>query len=128
MAPRPSYCQDLERRQYGRDRRFINNENDNRVYNYPYRSQYDILQILLKREADVNPQSGFYSNALQTASTGGYFDIVQALLKAGADINAQSGKYSTALYAATEKGYQKIMEMLLSNSTQVGSRDSTIHG
>ncbi|KAF3384050.1 putative ankyrin repeat protein L25 [Talaromyces pinophilus] len=80
---------------------FLDNKSDDRLYNYPYRSQYDIVQILLKKGAD-------------------------ALFKAGADVNAQGSKYSTALYAATKKGYQEIVQMLLSNGAQVGSRESTI--
>jgi ankyrin repeat protein len=104
----------------------LDDESDDRVYDYPCGSQYDIVQILLERGADVNAQGGFYGNALQAASAGGHLDVVQALFKAGADVNAQGGKYSTALCAATEKGYQEIVQMLLSNGAQVGSRESTI--
>lgn len=94
-------------------------ESGDRVYDYPCGSQYDIVQILLERGAEVNAQGGFYGNALQAASAGGHLDVVQALLKAEADVNAQGGKYSTALCAATENGYQKIVQMLLSNGAQV---------
>ncbi|KAI4122622.1 MAG: hypothetical protein LQ338_005716, partial [Usnochroma carphineum] len=72
-----------------------------------------ILQILLKKGADVNAQSGHYGTALQAASCEGYGEIVNVLLKKGADVNAQSGHYGTALQAASCEGYSEIVNVLL---------------
>ncbi|KAL8875972.1 MAG: hypothetical protein Q9198_005748, partial [Flavoplaca austrocitrina] len=50
-----------------------------------------IVQILLKKGADVNAQGGRYGNALQAASRGGHDRVVQILLEKGANVNAQGG-------------------------------------
>ncbi|KAJ4401246.1 hypothetical protein N0V82_010880, partial [Gnomoniopsis sp. IMI 355080] len=72
-----------------------------------------VVQMLLDKGADVNTQGGFYGNALQAASEGGYKEIVQMLLDKGADVNTQGGRYSNALQAASREGHKEIIQMLL---------------
>lgn len=47
-----------------------------------------VVDKLLGYGADVNAQGGWYGNALQAASFGGYREIVQVLVDKGADVNA----------------------------------------
>ena len=53
--------------------------------------------MLLEKGADINIQSGQYSNTLYAASQGGYEKLVQMLLEKEADVNAQGGQYGNAL-------------------------------
>ena len=61
-----------------------------------YAGRGNIIQLLIKEEADVNAQGGFYGTALQAASDRGHEDIVRLLVEKDADINAQGGKYGDA--------------------------------
>ena len=67
------------------------------------------VNSLLKKGVDINVQSGFYGNALQAASQGGYEKLVQMLLEKGADVNMQGGYYGNALQSASQGGYKKLV-------------------
>ena len=43
-----------------------------------------MVKTLLDKDAEVNAQGGYYSNALQAASVRGHEQIVKMLLNAGA--------------------------------------------
>jgi hypothetical protein len=58
------------------------------------------VEMLLDKDADVNPQGGYYGNALQAASAGDYIKIVEMLLAKDVDVNAQGGVFRNALQAA----------------------------
>ncbi|KAF2629421.1 hypothetical protein BU25DRAFT_389615 [Macroventuria anomochaeta] len=83
--------------------------------------QYEVVQLLLDNNADVNVQGGRYGNALQAASAGGHEQIVKMLLDKGAnmlldndaDVNAQGGEYGNALQAASLEGHKEIVKVLL---------------
>ena len=51
--------------------------------------------MLLEKGADINMQGGFYGNALQAVSQGGYEKLVQMLLEKGADVNTHGGNIVT---------------------------------
>ena len=53
--------------------------------------------MLLDKGADINAQGGYFGNALQAVSYGGYDSVMQMLLDKGADINAQGGYFDNAL-------------------------------
>ena len=71
-----------------------------------------VVEILVKKDADVNAQGGEYGNALQAASVGGHEKVVQMLLDARADVNAQGGRYGTALQAALYGGREKVVKVV----------------
>jgi len=56
-----------------------------------------MIQLLFEKGADINTQDGYYRNALQTASTGGYGKVVQLLFEKGTDVNTQDDYYRNAL-------------------------------
>ncbi len=68
-----------------------------------------MVEILIKRGADVNAQGGQYGNALQAVSFGGYEKVVQMLLEKGAEVNAQGGRYGNALQAVSFGGYENVV-------------------
>lgn len=73
-----------------------------------------VTKLLLDVGADVNAQSGEYSNALYAASSRGYEAIVKLLLDKDADVNAQGRPYSNALHAAAYGGHEQLLELLIS--------------
>jgi ankyrin repeat protein len=83
------------------------------------RGQDKIVELLLRKGADVNTQGGYYGNALQAASAGGYDKTVELLLNLGADINMEGGKYGNALQAASEGGRHKTVKLLTSKGADV---------
>ena len=83
---------------------------------------YELVQILLENEANVNTQGGRYGNALQAASYGGYDRVVQMLLEKGADVNMRGGKHSTALCVASDYGHDKVVQILLEKGADVNAQ------
>ncbi len=84
---------------------------------------YELVQILLENEVDVNTQGGKYGNALQAASYKGYDRIVQTLLETKVIINKKGGEYSTTLLAASRWGHDKVVLMLLEKGANVYAKD-----
>jgi len=75
--------------------------------------EFDIVELLLDKGADVNAQGGLYGNALQAAAMDGNFEIVILLLDKGAEVNAQGGLYGNALQAAAGRGHTATEKLLL---------------
>ncbi|KAA6409051.1 MAG: vegetative incompatibility het-e-1 [Lasallia pustulata] len=82
----------------------------------------ELVQLLLKNEADVNAQGGHFGNALQAASDGGHKSVVQLLLKNEADVNAQGGHFGNALQAASQGGHESVVQLLLKNEADVNAQ------
>ncbi len=55
------------------------------------RGYENIVQLLIKKGADVNAEGGEYGNALQAASEEGHENIVQLLIEMGTDVQALDG-------------------------------------
>jgi ankyrin repeat protein len=81
-----------------------------------------IVQMLLKKGADVNAQGGWFGNALQAASERGHDQVVQMLLEKGANVNAQSGWFGNALHAASYGGHDQVVQMLLEKGVNVNAQ------
>jgi uncharacterized protein len=75
----------------------------------------DVLDILLKKGADVNTKDSTGYTALIYASGKDNVDIVKKLLAKGANVNAKTYDGRTALMIAKEQGYSDIEELLKSN-------------
>ncbi|KAJ3833395.1 ankyrin repeat-containing domain protein [Lentinula raphanica] len=73
----------------------------------------ELVQLLLRNDADVNINGGYYGTALQAAISGGSKAVSQLLLKHNTDVNAKGGYYGTAIQAAAYTGYQDIVQLLL---------------
>ncbi|SLM37986.1 P-loop containing nucleoside triphosphate hydrolase [Lasallia pustulata] len=82
----------------------------------------ELVQLVLKNEADVNAQGGYCGNALQAASQEGHESVVQLLLKNGADVNAQGGWFGNALQAASRGGHDSVVQLLLKNEADVNAQ------
>ena len=62
----------------------VNEDDENGLrplYHATSRGDLSVVKLLLKEDADINAQGGFYGNALQAASVGGHEKIVKQLSK-----------------------------------------------
>jgi ankyrin repeat protein len=69
---------------------------------------------LLEKGADINAQSGRYSNVLQAASSEGHEFVVWFLLENGAGVDSQGNGCGNAFQAASHKDRVEIVCDLLS--------------
>ncbi|KAL8724372.1 MAG: hypothetical protein Q9166_007983 [cf. Caloplaca sp. 2 TL-2023] len=83
---------------------------------------WDWVNFLFEREANVNAQGYYYGTALQCAARSGNFELVQRLLSAGAEINILKGEHGTALRAAVVGGHEKVVDVLLQHDADVNLR------
>jgi NACHT domain/Ankyrin repeats (many copies)/Ankyrin repeats (3 copies) len=81
-----------------------------------------VVDLLLKKGANVNAQGGMYGNALQAASRAGQEEVVQMLLNKGAKVNAQGGAYGNALQAASSLGHENVVQILLNKGAEVNAQ------
>ncbi|KAJ5494822.1 hypothetical protein N7463_010909 [Penicillium fimorum] len=81
-----------------------------------------VVELLLKRGADIDAQGGHYGNALQAACAERHDNVAQMLLERGADINAQGGHYGNVLQAACAEGHDKIAQMLLERGADINAQ------
>lgn len=85
----------------------------------------DILELLIKHNADVNSMDGW---ALQVAAADGRLDIVSKLLDEGADPNAWSELYlpATAIQAACESEHLEVAQILLDHGADPNRGSGTL--
>ncbi|KAI0966612.1 hypothetical protein F4678DRAFT_466445 [Xylaria arbuscula] len=73
-----------------------------------------ILDVLLKREVDVNADAGANGTALYAASAMGHMRIVQNLLNAGAKVSGKKdGALGNPLHVAAYNGHVEVIKILL---------------
>ena len=75
-----------------------------------------IVELLLKRGADINLQTSLGSSALNTAAYGGRERMVEMLLQHGAEIG-------TALTAAAHGGKERVVDLLLRRGAEIDLQD-----
>lgn len=95
---------------------------------------YELVDVLLQNNADVNAKGGFFGNALQalassTAMRYRHFAdqkissrgqrLMITLLGRGVDINAEGGEYGTALQAAVVGGLEETVVTLLESGANI---------
>ncbi|KAK5989674.1 Ankyrin-3-like protein [Cladobotryum mycophilum] len=77
-----------------------------------YAGRIDVVQLLLKMDANINAESAIFGDALQAAVYKGHTAVVTLLLDHGAEVNAQRGKWGSALQAAAARNYLSVMKLL----------------
>ena len=81
----------------------------------------DIVELLLKRGANVNETNGMRTG-LYEASANGHYDTMELLIKAGADVNAEcydNSPIETALLVAVRNGFCKGVDLLIRSGADV---------
>jgi ankyrin repeat protein len=99
---------------YGADKDLVRGRHGTPLQTAVVRIEPEIVDLLLKNEADVNKTGGIYFTALQAAA---YRDpdgrMVQSLLDAEADMSLAGGRYGTPLHAAAASSSKDVAEKLL---------------
>ncbi len=90
----------------------------------------DVVQFLLKHEADVNPQRDDLSTPLHLAAARRYFQVAQMLFQRRADVNSWNTGGETPLHLVTECTFPRsednrlnLIWLLLKYGAEVNSRD-----
>lgn len=87
--------------------------------------QKDMIDLLLKKGADVNAPGGVRSSTpLHMACVSGREEIVKILVENGADVKARNSAGMTPLHLAAEGGHVGIMEFLISKGADINAKDN----
>lgn len=84
--------------------------------------EYEIIQLLLSKGAEVNASGGLYGDALQAAATHGKRDAVKLLLDHHASVTNRGGNSGSALQAAAIGGHLPVVLLLLKPIDRVDSQ------
>ncbi|KAJ6579731.1 ankyrin repeat-containing domain protein [Mycena vulgaris] len=79
----------------------------------------DIVDLLLRNQADPNILSDFHGSALATASGHGHIEVVRLLLKGGANANLTHSAWGSPLAAASMQGHIEILPLLLESGADI---------
>ncbi|KAJ7185146.1 ankyrin repeat-containing domain protein [Mycena haematopus] len=79
----------------------------------------EIVDLLLKKGADINLEVEYYGSALGAAAFQGILDVVSFLLKKGADVNITNGHYGSVLEAAAYQGSLATVSLLLEHGANI---------
>ena len=87
----------------------------------------DIVDLLLKRRADINAFGGKHGTVLTAACSGSRqaterLKIIKNLVEKGADIHAEGRLGSDAMQAASLNGHAGVVAFLLSKGADADSR------
>ena len=86
-------------------------------------SFFDLIQILLERDADVNSRDNHGSTPLLLASEFGNPDVVQLLLDHNANMYLRDADGDTPLHCAALGGRLEVVRLLLKLNVEVNSRN-----
>ncbi|XP_059477280.1 uncharacterized protein LOC132197766 isoform X2 [Neocloeon triangulifer] len=78
-----------------------------------FRSDIDIVRLLLERKADVDIGNKYDQKPLHYAAREGHLEVVKILLNNGATVEAKSAKGVTAIHLAAWKGHLMVLKFLL---------------
>jgi ankyrin repeat protein len=91
----------------------------------------EIVQVLIRHEADVNASDETHSTLLHLASSKGCVESVKLLIQHGADVNAKNGEQSTPAHLAVSTLVTThsnlngdLVCLLLSHGADAGSKDA----
>ncbi|KAJ6579745.1 ankyrin repeat-containing domain protein [Mycena vulgaris] len=83
------------------------------------RGHTDIVDLLLRNQANPNIPSDGYGCALTAASQNVHIEVVRLLLKSGADANLPGGVWGSPLAAASSRGHIEILRLLLESGADI---------
>ena len=82
----------------------------------------DIVNLLLKKKANIHEQNSIGWTALMHASYNGHLDVVKLLLKHGANVNVTDDLGWTPLMVASYYGNKEVLVLLLKNGADISAR------
>jgi ankyrin repeat protein len=102
---------------------FANSCGENPLYFAVEKVKLSVVDLLIRKGANVNAQGGYYGNALQAAVARGHKQLVQLLLiEQGADVNAQGGQFGNALQAAIATDHEQVAQLLIEKGADVNAQ------
>ena len=76
-------------------------------------SHFDMVELLIKHDADVNAKQMHGVTPLHSAAHNGQTKLSKFLIDNGADINAKMDNGQTPLFMASEKNFQETAELII---------------
>ncbi|CAN9196489.1 unnamed protein product [Alternaria alternata] len=83
-----------------------------------------VVQLLVKKGADVKAKDNDGWTVLHSAARGGTEAVVRLLVEKGADVNANDKYGKTALHFAAEEGNEAIVRLLVNRGADVKAKDN----
>ena len=83
----------------------------------------DAVEVLLKKDLDINIEDENGETALMLASQNGHHQIVELLLKEHANINQQNENEWTALMIASHNGHHQVVELLFKEHADINTQN-----
>ena len=87
------------------------------------RGHFDVVRLLLEKNADVNARDDNGETALLSASGKGGIDVVRLLLEKGADVHARDKNGRSALMTPSWLGQTDVVRLLLEKGIDVNAAD-----
>jgi ankyrin repeat protein len=84
-----------------------------------------IVELLLRRGADVNKHISYTGPVLQVAAAKGHVGIVRMLLNHGARVNHENERFASVLQAAASNGTVEMINLLLDHGAIVNMEKNT---
>ncbi len=88
------------------------------------RLQKELLELLIKKKADINAIDTNNVSALHVAARLGKKDLVELLLANGADIHAKDDAGTTVLHEAAQSGDKDLVEFLFTKGANIHAKDN----
>lgn len=116
---------------YGNGRTMEVNENSNGFHRVKWKTPLTaacdnghsgIVELLIKKGADVNVKNKFCGTPLTTACENGNLSLVEMLLKNGANVTLEDSNEMVPLTAAHNQGHFDIVEKLIKNGCENGNK------
>jgi len=99
-------------------------ETGNALHEAVGRDKLDVVNLLLKNDADVNWKDEYGQSLVMEAASGHHMEVLAALIAAGADVNAPNQYRITPLAVAAEQGHLDEVNMLVAAGAKVNARDT----
>jgi len=86
------------------------------------RGHFEVAQLLLQHNADVNSKAQDDYTPLYIASHQGHLEVAQLLLQHNADVNSKAQYDYTPLHIASQQGHFEVAQLLLQHNADVNSK------
>jgi ankyrin repeat domain-containing protein 50 len=93
------------------------------LYVVAYWGLYEVLNVILQEDRDINNRGSYGATALLLAAQCGHITVAHLLIDNGAEIDMRTNKGETALQWAARNGHKIVVDLLIANGANVMTED-----